>query len=78
MDNARKGEIALLVLNARIRKEGIRLGPNFRRDIGNAAKEIGISFEEAMEFAEEFVREAVEHTFVKGATDPTKVEIIQL
>ena len=75
MDNARKGEIALLLLRARLHKEGVRLGPNFRRETGNVAKELGIPFAEAMEFAEEFVREAVEQTFANRGDDPTKIEI---
>ena len=59
MDDARKGEIALFGSEGKkIRRDGVRLGPNHRRETGNAAKEIGITFEEAMEFSEELIREA--------------------
>lgn len=78
MDIARKGEIALLVLKQKLRKEGIQLGPNFKRDIGNTAKDIGIPLEEAMELAEELTREYVEETFTKAKKiervfDPTNL-----
>ena len=75
MDAARKGEIALLVLKAKIRRDGVRLGPNHRRETGNAAKEIGITFEEAMEFSEELIREAVDWTFKHG-DDPTETTVV--
>ena len=63
MDANRKGQIALAYLKNKIREEGVRLTPNFRRQVGNTAKAIGISTEEAMEFVEGVVRELVEETF---------------
>lgn len=63
MDDIRKGEITLAYLKNKLREEGVRLTPNFRRQVGNTAKAIGISTEEAMEFAEGIVRELVEETF---------------
>ena len=65
MDEIRKGQIAFLYLKHKIREEGVRLTPNLRRQAGNTAKAIGISTEEAMEFAENIVRELVEEAFVK-------------
>ena len=65
MDEIRKGQIALLYLKNNVREEGVRLTPNMKRQIGNTAKAIGISVEEAMEFAEIMVRELVEETFAK-------------
>ncbi len=68
MDNRRKEQIALLLIKHQLREKGIRLTPNFRRGIGNEANSIGISVDEAMEFAEIIVRELVEEIFAK----PTK------
>ncbi|MFZ2975197.1 MAG: hypothetical protein WA055_01030 [Candidatus Moraniibacteriota bacterium] len=65
MDEIRKGQIALLYLKNKIREEGVRLTPNMKRQVGNTAKAIGISVEEAMEFTEILVRELVEETFPK-------------
>ena len=65
MDNVRKGQIALLLVKHQLREKGVRLTPNFRREVGNEAKAIGISIEEATEFVELIVRELVEETFAK-------------
>lgn len=65
MDTARKGEIALKMLKKQLRDEGIRLTPNFRRDMGNKAKAIEIPIDEFMEFIEELVREKVDEVFQK-------------
>ena len=65
MDDVRKGQIAFLFLRRQIREKGIRLTPSFRREVGNEAKAIGVSFEEAMEFAEGLVREVIEGMFPK-------------
>lgn len=67
MDEIRKGQIALLYLKNKIREEGVRLTPNMKRQIGNTAKAVGISVEEATEFDEIIVRELVEEAF-----DPKK------
>lgn len=65
LSERRKGEIALLLLKHRLRDDGIRLTPNFRREVGNDAKAIEVEIDEAMEFAEEIVRELVDETFPK-------------
>jgi hypothetical protein len=65
MDDIRKGQIALLFLKHHLREKGVRLTPNFRREVGNLAKAIGISLDEAMEFIEAIVRELVEEVFAK-------------
>lgn len=65
MDEKRKGEIALLLVKNQIKEKGVRISQNLRRDIGNDAKNIGISTDEAMEFMELIVRELVEKTFAK-------------
>lgn len=61
----RKGQIALAFLKYQIREKGIStLRPNqIRREIGNTAKAIGISVEEAAEFAKTLVMEAVNDCF---------------
>lgn len=63
MDEKRKGEIALLFLKYKLRRDGVRVGQNTKREIGNTAKDIGITPEEAMEFAEIMTRELVDETF---------------
>ena len=65
MDATRKGQIALLLTKHQLREKGVRLTPNFRREIGNEAKAIGVPIEEATEFVELIVRELVEETFAK-------------
>jgi len=65
MDISRQGEIALLYLKNKIRKDGVKISPNMKREIGNTAKAIGISVEEATEFSEIIVRELVEEAFPK-------------
>jgi len=66
MDETRRGQIALLYLKNKLREEGVRLTPNFRRQAGNTAKAIGISVEEVMKFSEIIVRELVEETFAES------------
>ena len=65
MDDIRKGQIAVLLVKHKLRENGVRLTPNLRREIGNDAKSIGISFDEAAEFVELIVRELVEEAFAK-------------
>ncbi len=66
LSETRKGELALLYLKLKLRDEGIRLVPEIRRQIGNTAKAVGISYAEAFEFAEGIVRELMEETFAGG------------
>ena len=63
MTNERKGQVAILYLKHKLRKEGIRLTPDIRRQVGDTAKATGIPFEEGMEFAEWLVREMVDDVF---------------
>lgn len=67
MNDTRKGQIAILFVKHLLQEKGIRLSPNLKREIGNDAKDIGVSFDEAIEFAEIIVRELVEETFPKTA-----------
>ncbi len=62
MDEKRMGEIALAVLRDRVRREPIHLGPNYKRELGNAAKRLGISVDELKLFARTLIGEAVEET----------------
>ena len=66
---ARKGEIALKLLKMRVRMDGIRLGKNTRREVGNTAKEIDIPFDEAIEFMEDLARELMVETFANKKDD---------
>ncbi len=69
LTEARRGEIALLYVKRKISNSGITLNNNTRREIGNTAKDLGIPYAEALEFAEGIVRELVEETFVKNKDD---------
>lgn len=64
MSKERMGEIALLYMKQKFRDEGIRLTQNFKRQVGNTAKEIGVPTTEALAFVEIIVRELVEETFI--------------
>jgi hypothetical protein len=63
MDEKRKGEIALLCLRYRAKKEGMRLAPDKMRELGNIAKEIGVSFDELKKFMRIIVQELVDDMF---------------
>ena len=64
LSEERMGKIALLYVREQLRKEGgSLLTPNFRREVGNTAKAIGITTAEAMMFIEALVREMVDQTF---------------
>ena len=56
MDEKRLGEIALLMVKQQLRKVGLR-GENFNREMGNAAKDIGIPIEELRGFYETLLPE---------------------
>lgn len=62
----RKGEIALLVLKHVIAERGLPLRPaNTIKEIREKAKELGIPGEQAVQFAEELIREVVDEAFSK-------------
>jgi hypothetical protein len=61
----RQGELALMYLKNKLRHEGVTIKPNMQRQAANEAKELGISPEEAAEFAEMLVRDIVEEAFKK-------------
>ena len=63
MEKARRGEIALAMLKYKWSREGIKIGPNSKRDMGNIAKETGISIDEFKEFLEALMKEFIEETF---------------
>lgn len=59
----RRNEIAWMLTKERTSKEGVKLHGKLRREIGNGAKRLGITTEEAMAFAEELVRGLVSEVF---------------
>lgn len=63
MKSGRMGEIALLLIKHWVRKEGFRLSGDSTGEIENAAKKLGISSEEMMEFSEILLRELVDEIF---------------
>jgi hypothetical protein len=66
MSEARRNEIAWQVVAQRLREKGIsHLKPNeFQREIFNGAKKMGISKDEAMEFAKELIIPLVNEIFI--------------
>ena len=69
MTSERKGQIALLIVKHMLRKEGIRLRPGFNREIASSAMQIGVSNEEAVEFAVELYQEAADE-FIRSLQKP--------
>ena len=65
MEGKRKGEIALVLLKYRMGREGIRLTPDVKRELGNVANATGIPQNELKEFLKIFVGELLEETFGK-------------
>ena len=59
----RRGEIALAYLKHKLFRDGIKLSKDTSREIVNTAKQVGISEEEAVAFAEELTRELVDKVF---------------
>ena len=66
MDPKRQGEIALLFFKMKLREQGIKGGPALLRQLGNTAKTLGISINEASEFVEMMVRELVDEVFAES------------
>jgi len=65
MTESRRNEIAYLYVLAKIRRQGVgSLNPNnIKRELGNTAKEVGISMEESMEFTHNLVLPLVQEAF---------------
>lgn len=65
MTTERQGEIALMLLKRKFQKQGLSsfAQDNFRREIGNVAKAIGIEVRELEEFAEILVKGVVDDMF---------------
>ena len=61
----RKGEIALVLLKQKMQQEGVKITPNFLRQIGSTAKETGLPPGELREFVELLTRELIEEVFAK-------------
>ncbi len=60
MDEKRKGEIALILLKYRLNREGMRLGPDMKRELGNIAKTTNIPLSELKEFGRETIKEMLD------------------
>jgi len=63
MDERRKGEIALALFKYRVGREGIRITPDARRELGNVAKATGIPLNELKEFIRLLIEEMLKETF---------------
>jgi len=57
MDEKRKGEIAFILLKYQLSREGIRLGPDMKRELGNIAKATDIPLSELKEFGRDIFKE---------------------
>ena len=63
MDKTRKGEIALAMMKYKWSIEGIKIGPESKRELDSIAKATGISTNELKEFLQSHVTEFIEETF---------------
>tara|TARA_Y100000310_G_scaffold324311_1_gene386019 strand:- start:121 stop:327 length:207 start_codon:yes stop_codon:yes gene_type:complete len=67
MDKERKGEIAYAILLNQARRNGVILGKNRRRELGNIAKATGIPIAELEEFGRDALQELSVETFGEGS-----------
>ena len=65
LSKERKGEIAYRLVRLKLKQTGLNLTPSFKREVGNAAKEIDVPFEELLQFAEEITRGIMEEIFAQ-------------
>ena len=63
MTEERKGQIALVLLKAKLGTEGIQLKPELKRELGNLSQKTGISMEELKEFGKILITEMAEEAF---------------
>ncbi len=63
MDKARQGEIALELVRYFIRKQGLKISKEVPREIGNVAKDIGITASELMRFLKPLAQDALDECF---------------
>jgi len=69
MDEKRKGEIALILLEYILLQKGITFSKNTLRNMGNVAKETGIPLEELKEFSKPIILGAIEKIFSAKSED---------
>ncbi len=72
LTDARKGELARMVLVQMLMDGGIKIGNELRREIGNKAKTLGVDFAELMEFSEEVIEEVLRLSFAPPKEKPMK------
>lgn len=63
LSKERQGEIALMILKAKLHHEGVRISKDQMRDLGNMAKKIGVSPAELKQFMQPLVQELVDEYF---------------
>ena len=64
LTEVRKGEIALALMRAQAKKEGLRLQPErIRRSVGQLSGKTGIPVDELMEFGELIAQELMRESF---------------
>ncbi len=65
LTDVRRGELARKFLMHKLREDGVRLGPDFRRKVGSMAKAMNVPFDEAMAFIEELMRTLMDEMFAE-------------
>ncbi len=60
LSKERMGELALLYLKYKMGRDGVKLTPEFRRQIGDAAQKLGVKFDEALAFTRQMISEMTE------------------
>jgi hypothetical protein len=63
LSEERRGQIALALVKARFRRDGLRLSPAARRELGATAAETGVPIEELEQFVFELLPEMVGDAF---------------
>jgi hypothetical protein len=63
LSEERKGQIALGLVKAKFKRDGLRLSPNAKRELGVLAQEAGATIEEMQDFIPELLPELIGSAF---------------
>jgi len=67
MDEKRKGELSNLFLKLMLKERGLKITPELKREVGNAAKKVNVPFEEAWLLAKDLAWDMMSETFGKNS-----------
>ena len=73
LTDERRGEIALALVKHKLRQSGVKISPDYKREVCQWAKDIGIPEDEALVFYEELVRSLVDDAFASGGSSRVRV-----